>query len=160
MRSFCGCPIVNPNELSPCQAHPHPEVSQRLVEERAVNKCFIRLTRGWRRVPAPRRYFLSVFPNACLFCIVYVGRYMQYVPLMCRNLQRPEGGVRSPVAGVIGSCEPPSGAAVWCWEQKSGPWEEYKVLLTTESPPVPAFYLVFCPVIISCFILESKGHIL
>ena len=85
---------------------------------------------------------------------------MLYVPLMCRKLQRPEEGVRSPVAGVIGSCELPSGAAVWCWEQKSGPPEEYKVLLTTEPSLVPAFYLVFHPVIISYFVLESKGYIL
>lgn len=99
--------IISPNELSPCQAHPHPESSQRLVEERAMNKSFMGLTRGWWRVPVPHCYFCSIFPKACLFCIVYMGRYMLCVLCMCRYLQRPKEGVRSPVAGVIGSCELP-----------------------------------------------------
>lgn len=65
------------------------------------------LTRGWWRVPVPHCYFCSIFPKACLFCIVYMGRYMLCVLCMCRYLQRPKEGVRSPVAGVIGSCELP-----------------------------------------------------
>lgn len=58
-------------------------------------------------VPGPHCYFCSLFPNASLFCIVYVGRCVLCVPLMCRYLQRPEEGLRSPVAGVTGSCELP-----------------------------------------------------
>lgn len=56
-------------------------------------------------VPRPHCYFCSLFPNASLFCIVYVGRCVLCVPLMCRYLQRPEEGLRSPGAGVTDGYE-------------------------------------------------------
>lgn len=47
---------------------------------------------------------------------------------MCRCLWRPEWGVGSPEAVVIGGCEPPDVAGSQTWIL----WKSSKALLTTE----------------------------
>lgn len=111
-------------------------------------------------VPAPHCYFCSIFPNSCLFCIVSGGRYMLCVPPMCRFLQRREEGLRSPVAGVIGSCELPMAQRCGAGNRNQSLGKSVKCSYPRSHLQSLLLYLVFHPVIISCFIPELKGYVL
>lgn len=58
----------------------------------------------------------------------------------CRCLQRPQKGIRSPVAGV----EPVAWIGAW-WELNSSPLQEQYEFLTTEPALQSSFYYIFHP---------------
>lgn len=89
-------------------------------------------------VPAPHCYFCSIFPNSCLFCIVSGGRYMLCVPAYVQVPAEARRGTQIPCSWSYRQLWAAHGTAVWCWKQKSEPWEECEVLLPTEPSPVPA----------------------
>ena len=100
---------------------------------------------SWQLNPISITFKLFVFQ----FCFYYNGYVCRVCTQECSYPQRPEEGIRSDEAGIIGGWEP------WCghWELNLGPLEEQQVLLTTE----PSHRLHFKLLLLLLLLLLDKN---